>query len=400
MTRKTMQPKDKFGPFLDLGLAATTPYPLDIKIESAQGVWLNCEGGSKLFDAISGIGVSNFGHGCPSIREALHKQIDLNLHTMVYGEFHHDSTIKAAELLTSFLPESLDAVYFVNSGAEAVEGALKLAKRITGRSRMIACIGGYHGNTSGALSVSSNSERKAPFQPLLPDVSFIKFDDVSSLQEIDSTIACVIVETIQGDAGVQIPSRTWLKLLREACTESGTMLILDEVQCGMGRTGAPFAFSSFGITPDILCLGKALGGGMPIGAFVSSREKMSLLSHSPTLGHISTFGGHPLSCAGASAALKILKNINWDDVERKGELWEARLRSHSSVKEVRRKGLFIAVELNDAEAVKKTILTGLEIGVLMFWFLSVPTAFRLSPPITMTDDEAEEGIQLICEALN
>jgi acetylornithine/succinyldiaminopimelate/putrescine aminotransferase len=234
----------------------------------------------------------------------------------------------------------------------------------------------------------------------LPEISFIKFDDVSSLQEIDSSVACIIVETIQGDAGVQIPSTTWLKLLREACTESGTILILDEVQCGMGRTGTPFAFSSFGIVPDILCLGKALGGGMPIGAFVSSREKMSLLSHSPTLGHITTFGGHPLACAGASAALKLLKNINWTEVERRGELWKKRLVSHASVKEVRRKGLFIAVELYDAEAVKKTILKGLEIGVLMFWFLSVPTAFRLSPPITMTDEEAEEGIQLICEALN
>ena len=395
-----MQPKEKFGPFLDLGLAATTPYPLDIKIESAQGVWLNCKGGVKLFDAISGIGVSNFGHGRSEISEALHKQIDLNLHTMVYGEFHHDSTIKAAGLLTSFLPESLDAVYFVNSGAEAVEGALKLAKRITGRSRMLACKGGYHGNTSGALSVSSNLERKAPFQPLLPEVSFIKFDDISSLQEIDSSVACIIVETIQGDAGVQIPSSAWLKLLRKTCTESGTMLILDEVQCGMGRTGTPFAFSSFEITPDILCLGKALGGGMPIGAFVSSREKMSLLSHSPTLGHITTFGGHPLACAGASAALKLLKNINWTDVERRGELWENRLISHASVKEVRRRGLFMAVELYNEEAVKKTILKGLEIGVLLFWFLSVPTAFRISPPITMTDKEAEEGIQLICEALN
>ena len=400
MSQDTMQLKDKFGPFLDLGLAATTPYPLDVKIESAQGVWLNCEGGKKLFDAISGIGVSNFGHGNPHISDALHKQIDKNLHTMVYGEFRHDSTIKAAELLTSILPESLNAVYFVNSGAEAVEGALKLAKRITGRTRMLACIGGYHGNTSGALSVTSNSERKAPFQPLLPEVSFIKFNDISSLEEIDSTVACIIVETIQGDAGVQIPSPSWLRLLRETCTKSGTMLILDEVQCGMGRTGTPFAFSAFDIVPDILCLGKALGGGMPIGAFVSSRENMSQLSHTPTLGHITTFGGHPLACAGAAAALRLLKSINWADVERIGELWEGRLQSHPAVKEVRRIGLFIAVELKDAEEVKKTILKGLEIGVLLFWFLSVPTSFRISPPINMTEKEAEEGIQLICEALN
>jgi len=395
-----MQPENKFGPFLDLGLAATTPYPLNVHIESAQGVWLTCEGGKKLFDAISGVGVSNFGHGHPDISDALHQQIDRNLHTMVYGEFHHKSTVSASERLTSMLPEALNAVYFVNSGSEAIEGALKLAKRITGRRKMLACTGGYHGSTAGALSVSSNVERRAPFLPLLPEVSFIKFNDVSSLQEIDATVACIIVETIQGDAGVQIPSPTWMKLLREACTKSGTMLILDEVQCGMGRTGAPFAFGAFDIVPDILCLGKALGGGMPIGAFVSSRDNMSKLSHSPVLGHITTFGGHPVACAGASAALGLLQRMNWTDVERRGELWENRLKSHPEVKEVRRIGLFIAVELKDAEAVKKTILKGLDVGVLLFWFLSVPTAFRIAPPINMTDEEAEEGIQLICEALN
>ena len=395
-----MESENKFGPFLNLGLAATTPYPLNVHIESAQGVWLTCEGGQKLFDAISGVGVSNFGHGHTDITDALHQQVDLNLHTMVYGEFHHKSTASAAERLTSMLPEALNAVYFVNSGSEAIEGALKLAKRVTGRRKMLACQGGYHGNTSGALSVSSNMERKAPFLPLLPEVEFITFNDVTSLQAIDSTVACIIVETIQGDAGVQIPSPTWMKLLREACTKSGTMLILDEVQCGMGRTGAPFAFGAFDIEPDILCLGKALGGGMPIGAFVSSRHNMSKLSHSPVLGHITTFGGHPLACAGASAALGLLQRMNWTDVERRGELWENKLKSHPEVKVVRRIGLFIAVELKDAEAVKKTILKGLDVGVLLFWFLSVPTSFRISPPINMTEKEAEQGIQLIFEALN
>jgi acetylornithine/N-succinyldiaminopimelate aminotransferase len=389
----------KFGPFLDLGLAATTPYPMDIKIESADGVWLKRHGGKNLFDAISGIGVSNFGHGNEDILKALHAQIDLNLHTMVYGEFRHDSTLMAASLLTSFLPENLDTVYFVNSGAEAVEGALKLAKRVTGRSRMIGCTGGYHGNTHGALSVSSNAERKASFLPLLPEVSLIEFNCQNSLNSIDATVACVIVETIQGDAGVVIPTQAWISALREKCTTTGTMLILDEIQCGMGRCGAPFAFTEYNITPDILCVGKALGGGMPIGAFVSSRENISLLSHSPILGHITTFGGHPVATAGSGAALNLLKNIDWTAIERRGAAWEAQLTAHPLVKQVRRKGYFFAVEMESEEFVTKAIMRGLEVGVLLFWFLSIPNAFRLQPPLTMTDEEAEVGIALIISAL-
>ncbi|PCJ81550.1 MAG: aspartate aminotransferase family protein [Bacteroidetes bacterium] len=390
----------KYGPFLDLGLAATTPYPLNIKINSAEGVWLNCENRGRLFDAISGIGVSNFGHGHPYIKAALHEQIEKNLHTMVYGEFHHESTIEAASLLSSFLPDNLDTVYFVNSGTEAIEGALKLSKRITGRHRMIACIGGYHGNTAGSLSVSSNSERKAPFLPLLPEVSFITFNDIQSLSEIDDSISCVIIETIQGDAGVIVPSEAWMIKLREVCSKNGVTLIFDEIQCGMGRSGRPFAFTEYKVTPDILCVGKALGGGMPIGAFVSSRANMKLLSNNPVLGHITTFGGHPVTCAGAVAALKLLKDIDFVALERRCDMWEQKLSSHSSVKCVRRNGAFFAIELKDAETTSRVILKGLEIGVLMFWFLSVPSAFRLSPPLSMSDEEAEIGIAMILEALN
>lgn len=390
---------NKFGPFLDVGLAATTPYPLNIKVESADGVWVTCQGGRRLFDAISGIGVSNFGHGNVDIVEALHTQIDLNLHTMVYGEFLQKSTLQAGKLLTSFLPENLDTVYFVNSGAEAIEGGLKLAKRITGRKGMIGCIGGYHGNTHGALSVSSNEERKAPFLPLLPDVSFIKFNCLDSLTSIDTNIACVVVETVQGDAGVVIPTQAWLTALRKQCNTVGAMLILDEIQCGMGRCGAPFAFSEFNITPDILCLGKALGGGMPIGAFVSSRERMALLSHSPSLGHITTFGGNPVATAGSGAALTLLRGIDWKAIERRGSEWEKKLKAHPAVKNMRRKGYFFAVEMESEAHVTKAIMKGLEVGVLMFWFLSVPHAFRLQPPLTMSDEEAKTGIALILEAL-
>jgi len=384
---------------LDIGLAATTPYPLDIKIESAKGVWLICEGGGRLFDAISGIGVNNFGHANETIKSALHKQIDKNLHTMVYGEFRHDSTIEAAELLRAMLPHSLDTTYFVNSGAEAVEGALKLAKRVTGRTRIIAFEGGYHGNTSGALSVSSNKERKAPFLPLLPEISFIDFNNQKDLEAIDDSVACVILETVQGDAGAIIPSKLWLTELREKCTETGTLLIMDEVQCGMGRCGSAFAFEIYDVIPDILCLGKALGGGMPIGAFVSSKEHMALLSHSPVLGHITTFGGNPVACAGAVAALKLLSEVDWAEIEQRGMEWELRLRVNPKVKSVRRIGYFFAVELEDAETVRKAILKGIDIGVLMFWFLSVPNAFRLSPPLTMTEEESEKGLSMIEESL-
>ena len=390
---------NKPNSFLDLGLADTTPHPLNIEVESACGVWINTKCGKRLFDAISGIGVSNFGHSNPAITNILHEQIDKSLHTMVYGEFINRTTVEAASLLRTFMPNNLDTTYFTNSGAEAIEGAIKLAKKCTGRSKIISCNGGYHGNTIGALSVSSNEERKKPFIPLLPNVEFITFDCIESLAKIDTNTACVIVETIQGDAGVRIPSKDWMKKLREVSNDNGTLLVFDEVQCGMGRTGKAFAFEYFNVFPDILCLGKALGGGLPIGAFVSSRELMKQLSHSPKLSHITTFGGHPLPTAGAVGALKLLKTISWDRVEKHGNLWENRLKEHPAVECIRRKGLFMCVELKSDKEVSKAVNKGIEVGVLMFWFLSLPNAFRLSPPLTMTDIEAERGIELILESL-
>ena len=385
--------------FLDLGLADTTPHPLYIEVESASGVWINTKGGNRLFDAISGIGVSSFGHCNKEITDRLHAQVDSNLHTMVYGEFVTTSSVEAAFLLTSILPSTLNTTYFTNSGAEAIEGALKLAKKSTGRSSIIACNGGYHGNTTGALSVSSNEERKSPFKPLLPDVSFIDFNCLESLSKIDVKTACVVVETIQGDAGVRIPSSEWMKALRNKCNDAGALLILDEVQCGVGRTGKSFAFEHFQIVPDILCLGKALGGGVPIGAFISSRQLMSQLSNSPKLGHITTFGGHPLATTGAVGALNLLKRVDYEKVEQQGAMWERKLLAHNSVKVVRRKGLFFCVELESESDATQTIQNGLENGVLLFWFLSLPNAFRLSPPLNMTDHEANEGIELILKSL-
>ena len=287
------------------GLAQTTLHPLNLRVKSASGVMIQMEDGREVIDFISGIGVSSFGHGHPAINAALKRQIDLHLHVMVYGEMRQETQDLAAVELCSLLPSSLDAVYFVNSGAEAIDGALKLARSSTGRSKIIAVEGGYHGNTFGALSVSSNQSRKAPFEPLIPEINFISWNNPTDLGVIDESIAAVIVETVQGDAGIRIPDALWLQNLRRVCSEKGVLLILDEIQCGMGRTGRPFAFEHFDVIPDILCLGKALGGGLPMGAFVSSRELMRQFATSPALSHITTFGGHPLPCASAAAALSV-----------------------------------------------------------------------------------------------
>ena len=254
------------NPFLSQGLASTTLHPLGLEVEGGDGPWIHLKGGGKLFDGISGIGVSNFGHGHPAIADSLHAQLDQNLHTMVYGEFIQDVQREAAASLQASLPSHLDSVYFVNSGAEAVDAALKLAKRLTGRTKLMGVEGGYHGNTHGALSVSSNETRKAPFRPLLPEVSFLKWNDMADLDHIDANTAAVIVETVQGDAGIRIPDTAWLQALANTCRANGAMFILDEIQCGMGRTGTTWAFSQFDVVPDILCMGKALGGGMPVGA--------------------------------------------------------------------------------------------------------------------------------------
>lgn len=392
------------NPFLVRGLAATTPYPLGMEVVGAEGSWLLLDGGRRLFDAISGIGVSNFGHGHPAIQSELQAQLDRHLHAMVYGEFLQEAQTRASELLRATLPDSLDTVYFLNSGAEAIEAALKLAKRATGRRRIMAVAGGYHGNTHGALSVSSNEIRKAPFRPLLPEVEFLSWNDLEDVARIDSDIAGVVVETVQGDAGVRIPDASWLQAIRARCTQTGSLLILDEIQCGMGRTGKPWAFEHFGVIPDVLCMGKALGGGMPIGALASSHERMSLFADRPSLGHITTFGGHPMACAGAVGALSALAELDYEAMEKNCAAWQTSLEAHPAVHGVRRLGAFFAVELSHAEAVQKVVQAGLSMpgsrGVLLFWFLSVPNAFRLAPPLNATAETMEEGLSLILRALD
>ena len=387
-------------PFLSRGLAATTRHALGIEVLRGEGAWLHLADGRRIMDLISGIGVSSFGHGHPLIREAIHRQVDRHLHAMVYGEFRQASVELAAERLRALLPPVLDTVYFVNSGAEAIEGALKCAKRTTGRTRIAACTGGYHGNTHGAMSLSTPGPRTDPFRPLLPDIDFLPFNGSSPLDGIDGTHAAVVVETVQGDAGVRIPDRGWLQALRDRCTATGTLLILDEIQCGMGRTGSPWAFSHFGIVPDILCLGKALGGGMPIGAFVAGRERMALLAEAPPLGHITTFGGHPVVCAAAAAALELLASTDFTEVERRGRALHDHLAAHPAVREVRRIGMYIAVDFSDAASAWRCIHAGLDAGVLLFGFLSTPHAVRLAPPLTLTDEDLDEALPRLTSALD
>jgi acetylornithine/succinyldiaminopimelate/putrescine aminotransferase len=378
----------------------TSPFPILLDIDYAQGSYIYTKDGRKYLDMIAGVAVNNIGHNHPSVVEALHQQVDKYLHVMVYGEFIQDAPLAFSERLISLLPNNLNSVYAVNSGTEANEAALKLAKRVTGRKELISCYGAYHGSTHGSLSVSSNESKKAPFQPLLPSVSFIEHNSIADLERITVNTAAVIIEPIQGDAGVRAASKAYMEALRKKCDETGALLIFDEIQCGMGRTGKLFAFQHYGIVPDILTLGKALGGGMPIGAFVSSKEKMDLFSHDPILGHITTFGGHPVVCAAACASLSVLSKVNFEVVEKIGCYIEDKLTEHPNVIEIRRKGMMFAIDMKNAELVNDVVNNCLSLGLISFWFLSHPNSFRLSPPLTLTMKEAENAVEIIIQAMD
>ena len=315
---------------------------------------------------------------------------------MVYGEFIQDAQITFAQKLTSTLPASLNSVYVVNSGTEANEAAIKLAKRVTGRMEIVSFRGSYHGSTNGSLSISGNEIKKKPFRPLLPDVRFIHLNNQIELNQITEKTAGVILETIQGDAGVRIPDKEYLQQLRKRCDEVGALLIFDEIQCGMGRTGKLFAFEHFSVTPDILTLGKALGGGMPIGALVSSQKNLNQFTTHPMLGHITTFGGHPVICAAAAATLDVLTTeIDWEKVEEIGKYIESELGCLPQIKEIRRKGLMFAFDMESEDQVAKVVEECLKRGVITFWFLSHPYSFRLSPPLSITINEVRSAIEII-----
>lgn len=380
-------------------LAPTSPFPLLIPIERAEGIYLYSPDGKRYTDLISGIGVSNLGHNHPHVVKAVKAQIDRHMHVMVYGEFIQNSTNQLAEKLTTILPKRLNCVYLVNSGTEANEGALKLAKRYTGRTEIVSFRKSYHGSTHGSLSVSGNEVKKRAFRPLLPDVKFIEFNQPQDLRQITSRTACVIMETIQGDAGVRIPAAEYMLALRKRCDETGALLILDEIQCGMGRTGKLFAFEHFGITPDILTIGKAFGGGLPIGAFIASREMMAVLATDPMLGHITTFGGNPVCAAAALATLETLEAEKLVDlVESKGRLMESLL-THPSIREIRRKGLMFAIDFDSADRVNRIVTRAIEDGVICYWFLSHPYSFRIAPPLTITEDQIRESAEVILRAI-
>lgn len=380
-------------------LAPTSPFPFLISIEKAEGVYLFSPDGKKYLDMISGIGVSNIGHRHPRVVKAIKDQVDKHLHVMVYGEYIQSASNLLAAKLTSLLPPSLNCCYFVNSGTEANEAALKLAKRVTGRAEIISCRKSYHGSTHGSLSVSGNEVKKRAFRPLLPDVKFIDFNKISDIHLITQRTACVIMETIQGDAGVRVPDIEYLQVVRKRCTEVGALLILDEIQCGMGRTGKLFAFEHFGIVPDVLTIAKAFGGGLPIGAFVSSYENMQQFTHNPMLGHITTFGGNPVCCASAFATLQVIEEEKLlATVEAKGKLIESLLQ-HPKIKEVRRFGLLFAFDFDSEERVNRIVHYAKEHGVICYWFLSHPYSFRIAPPLTITEEEIREACGVILAAI-
>lgn len=381
-------------------LGQTNPFPYLIDVESAEGIFIYDKSGKRYTDMISGVSVTNIGNRHPQVIKRIREQLDKYLHVMVYGEFIQDASLEMVRLLRKFLPKELNCVYPVNSGTEANEAALKLVKRVTGRTQLVAFKGSYHGNTHGSLSVSANETKKTPFRPLLPDVDFIRPNELEDLQRITTRTAGVILETVQGDAGVRKASDIFLKALRKRCDEVGALLIFDEIQCGMGRTGKMFAFEHSGVIPDVLTLGKALGGGLPIGAFISRYEYMNQLSHSPMLGHITTFGGNPVINAAAWGTLEVFESeIDFKEVERLGALLESYLQEVDEIFEIRREGMMFACDMESDERVAKVVERLLEYGVISFWFLSHPYSFRLSPPLNITEEQVHEVGKLIQQAV-
>ncbi len=378
-------------------VAQTSPEPLALVIERAEGPFLYLSNGDRLIDLISGIAVSAIGHRHPHVVAAIRRQVDRHLHVMVYGEFVLETQTRFAARLAEILPPSLRRTYFVNSGTEAVEGALKLAKKFTGRHRLVAFQGSYHGDTQGSLSVTGRDIYRRPFEPLLPDVTFLPFDDVDALDAINTSTAAVITEPIQGEGGIRVPSNSWLEALRERTTASGAVLIFDEIQTGMGRTGSMFAFEQAGVVPDVLCLAKAFGGGMPLGAFVSSDDIMQTLSVDPPLSHVTTFGGHPVSCAAGLAALEVLMEEGLPsralDIEKR---IRGRLR-HPRIVEIRGRGAMLGMVLADPEVTKTVARHALERGLLTGWTLHSDTIIRLAPPLNIPFDVLDEAVDILME---
>lgn len=381
-------------------VAQTSDFPLSLEIEQAEGMYMTDVDGKKYLDLISGISVSNLGHRHPNVINAVKEQLEKYTYLMVYGEFVQSPQVKLATLLADNLPNTLNSCYLVNSGSEANEGAMKLAKRYTGRQQIISFKNAYHGSTQGCLSIIGSDDFKKPFEPLLPNITQLEFNNETDLVQITNKTACVIVEPIMGEAGVVAPTNNFLKKLRDKCTETGALLIFDEIQTGFGRTGKLFAFEHFGVTPDILTLAKAMGGGFPIGAFIASNEIMGSLKSNPILGHITTFGGHPVSCAAAYANLQTLltEKALISSVPLKEQLFKDLLK-HPKIKAIRSFGLLIAVEFDSFETNKAIIDACIENGVLTDWFLFNDKSLRIAPPLIITEEDIKMACRVILEAI-
>lgn len=380
-------------------VAQTSEFPLGLEITKGEGVYLYDKSGKKYIDLIAGISVSNLGHCHPAVVKAVQKQAAEFMHTIVYGEFVLSPQVELAELLVANLPTSLNSVYFVNSGSEATEGAMKLAKRFTGRGEFVAAYDAYHGSTQGSASLMSDKFFTQPYHPLLPGIRHLHFNNEADLMMITEKTAAVIVETVQAESGVHPPTNDYLKKLRNRCDETGAMLIFDEIQVGYGRTGSLFAFGQYEVVPDILLLAKGMGGGMPIGAFVANREVMKTLSFNPLLGHITTFGGHPVTCAAALATLKTLLETDLIQAVKSKETLFKKLLKHKKIKTIRSAGLIMAVELTDFPTVQRVIKNCLEQGLIIDWFLFNDKCLRIAPPLTISNEEIETACRMILKSL-
>jgi len=375
--------------------AQTFPFPSCLEIASAKGSYIYDVNGKAYLDFIAGVSACTLGHSNPIITDAVKDQLDKYSHVMVYGEYVQSPQYKLAQLLANNLPQNLSTTYFTNSGAESIEGAMKLAKRATSRPEIISCKDSYHGSTQGALSIMGNEEHKAKYRPLLPSCNHIIYNDVDSLEKITKQTAAVVIEPVQGGTGFVTPSNNFLQKVREKCNETGTLLIFDEIQTCFGRLGTLFGFEKYDVIPDILCIAKGMGGGMPIGAFISSWELMNLLTFEPKLGHITTFGGHPVNCAASLATLEhLLATDIMQEVEKKEQLFRLHLK-HPKIKEIRGKGLMLAIEFEDEELAKKVVEQSLEKGLILFYFLFTKTAIRITPPLTISNKEIIEGCNII-----
>lgn len=376
-------------------IAQTSPSPIALEIVKAEGIRMWDAAGKQYIDLISGFSVCNIGHSNAEVVNAVKKQAERFMHLIVYGEFIEAPQVAYAKLLTDHLPPTLNAVYFTSSGAEATEGTMKLAKRVTGKAKVIACNNAYHGSTQGALSMVGDEYWRNAFRPLLPCVEHYNYNSEELLNAIDPETACVFVETVQAESGVNKPSASWLQTLRRKCNENGALLIFDEIQAGFGRTGSLWAFEQYDVVPDVLLLGKALGGGMPLGAFIASRELLNAFTNNPVLGHITTFGGHPVSCAAGMAAMNVLLKNNWIDKVKSKEQLFLQMLQHPKIVSVHSAGLWLAVEFENFERCKSINDRCIEKGIITDWFLFAPHCMRIAPPLIITEEE----IRHVCSTI-